>query len=90
MFDEKRFLGDPPRQAGTRSLKDLVPGRTRYGCPPSMSPVPGVPLTDAQYEDYLALVVKAQELHAAGRSQEARRIKQVASNILRTGAPALE
>jgi len=90
MFDEKRFLNDPPRQAGTRRLKDLVPGNVRYGCPPSTSHVPVVPLTDAQYEDYLALVGKAQELHAAGRFQEAGRIKQVASNILRTGAPALE
>ena len=51
---------------------------------------PSVPLSDAQMRDCLDLMFRADELLAAGRRQEANRVKQVASNILRTGAPALE
>ena len=51
---------------------------------------PCVPLTDQQMQDYQALMSEVNALMALGRQNEARRVKQVASNILRTGAPALE
>ncbi|MDJ0956825.1 MAG: hypothetical protein QNI91_08220 [Arenicellales bacterium] len=52
--------------------------------------MPCVPLTDAQTKDYRDLMTRAEALQALGRYQESRRIKQVASDILRTGAPNLD
>ena len=52
--------------------------------------MPCVPLTDQQMQDYRALMTKVDALLALDRHQEAKRVKLVASNILRTGAPALE
>ena len=51
--------------------------------------VPSVPLTDKQLRDYQSLMAEADTLVAKNRLQEAKRVKQVAANILRTGAPAL-
>ena len=51
---------------------------------------PCVPLSDTQMRDYLDLMFSADERLATGREQEANRVKRVATNILRTGAPALE
>ena len=49
-----------------------------------------VPLTEQQIQDYQALLIGADELFTAGCYQEASLARQVAMNILRTGAPALE
>ena len=51
---------------------------------------PRVPLTDTQHKDYRTLVAKAQILYTLGHRDEARRLTHLASDILRTGAPACE
>ena len=66
-----------------KSLSDLQPSAASLR-------TPCVPLTDQQMQDYQTLMSKAGSLFALGRQNEARRVKQLASNILRTGAPALE
>ena len=64
--------------------------RARLGSSDSSSRAPRVPLSATQTRDYLDLILRADELLTAGRQQEASRIDRLASNILRTGAPALE
>ena len=51
---------------------------------------PRVPLSNTQLKDYLDLIYEADALFAAGMQEEAGRVKLMASNILRTGAPAPE
>ena len=74
------------RVPARRSINNLLDPRSNAE---SMQ-IPCIPLTDQQIKDYRALMIEVDSLRASGRHQEARRVKLIASNILRTGAPALE
>lgn len=84
---------DPTSSVSPTTLNLQSPAQVtqaRLGSKAASRRAPCVPLSDTQMGDYLDLMFRADELLAAGRQQEANRVKRVASNILRTGAPALE
>ena len=81
-------LPPSPEAPGRRSPQHPVTASSRFGGEPQR--IPPVPLSSTQLKDYLDLMYEADALVAAGMQEESGRVKLMASNILRTGAPARE